>query len=297
MNLHHLKLFVHLSGTLNFSKSAEQCFVSVPTLSRIIKQLEQEVGGKLFDRGTRSVSLTASGEAYLQFALQVLADWVSLRQTIAHVSPTLTGKLTLFCSVTASQSHLPRLLSRLTQQHPGLELKLITGNYDNAQQQVLNGVADVAFAVNEVGLTTELVFQSIDYLPFSLITPKHQYSELHNTSRPFELLASVPIIIPESGPSRRLIYRYLAEHALRPKVYAEVAGHEAIISLVALGCGISFVPGVVVEHSNLAAKVDSSAFSAIKPFELGLIWLRERSANPLIQSILSLLVEEYQRPV
>jgi LysR family positive regulator for ilvC len=65
----------------------------------------------------------------------------------------------------------------------------------------------------------------------------------------------LPLVLPAAGPSRVYIEDWLRKQRLQPKIYSEVAGNEAILALVALGCGVGFVPKLVLENSPLADQV------------------------------------------
>ncbi len=75
MDIRSAQLFLHLAGSLNYSKTSEQLYVSPSTLTRIIQRLEDDLGVALFSRDKRSVRLTAAGERFQQFARQYLQDW------------------------------------------------------------------------------------------------------------------------------------------------------------------------------------------------------------------------------
>ena len=96
------------------------------------------------------------------------------------------------------------------------------------------------------------------------------------------------MIMPEHGPTRRIAYHWFAEHGVRPNVYASVGGNEAIVSMVALECGIGFVPKVVLDHSSMASLVTQIAVEDIEPYALGLCCLQDKQQEPLIDAFLKL---------
>ena len=91
--------------------------------------------------------------------------------------------------------------------------------------------------------------------------------------------------MPEHGPSRRIAYHWFAEHNIRPNVYAQVAGNEAIVSMVALGCGVAFVPQIVLDHSTMASSVSRIVVDDVEGYELGLCCLQSRRHEPLIDAL------------
>jgi len=285
MDLRELQLFSHLASSLHFGKTANALHVSPPTLSRVIQRLEDECGATLFNRNNRTVELTHAGEKLLVFATSVLSDWHNLKQELNMASEQLSGVLTIFCSVTASQSHLPALLSRFREQHGLVDFKLETGDPGIAVQKVLDGACDMAIAINSPDLPAELSFNHLDSVPLVLVVPRSE-----NVSQISDIdWREMPVIMPESGPTRRTVHHWFAESGVRPHIYASVGGNEAIVSMVALGCGIGFVPRLVIEHSSMAAQVKMIEVNNIEPYQLGLCCLASRRKEPLISAMLQQL--------
>lgn len=282
MDFRDLQLFCHLAGSLHFGKTAQACHVSPPTLSRVIQRIELACGAKVFVRNNRSVALTHAGEQLLEFAQPLLAQWRELTIKLNQDAEQLTGQLRFFCSVTASQSHLPPLLEIFRQNHSLVDFKLETGDPGLAVQKVLDDQTDIAIAINSPDLPPELYFEPLDKVPLVLVVPRRM------TVTHIEQIdwRKMQVIMPESGPTRRTIHHWFAEQGIRPHIYASIAGNEAIVSMVALDCGIGFVPQVVLEHSALKSQVNSVQVSGIEPYELGLCCLASRKAETLVDAML-----------
>lgn len=285
MDLRELQLFSHLASSLHFGKTSNAQHVSPSTLSRVIQRLEDECGALLFTRNNRSVELTHAGEKLLKFADPVISDWRKLKQSLNQAAQQLSGVLTIYCSVTASQSHLPALLSRFRQEHSLVDFKLETGDPGIAVQKVIDGACDLAIAINSPDLPTELSFSHLDSVPLVLVLPRN---DMASSVADIDWRETA-VIMPESGPTRRTVHHWFAEASIRPHVYASVGGNEAIVSMVALGCGIGFVPKLVVEHSSMANQVKMIDVDNIEPYQLGLCCLTRRIDEVLINAMLQQL--------
>ena len=110
MDHKHLKYFLALAKTLHFARASELCHVSAPTLSRNIKHLEEEVGVALFMRDNRSVKLTKEGESFIDYATATLANWQRFKANVKEPQQHIYGKVSIYCSVTASYSFLHQIL-------------------------------------------------------------------------------------------------------------------------------------------------------------------------------------------
>ena len=280
MELKSLRIFQHLAGSLHFGKTAEALFMSPSTLSRVIQRLEEEAGAALLVRDNRTAKLTPAGEKLLAFAEQTNHNWQSLLSEIDEHNQALKGELSLFCTVTASVSHLPSLLAGFRAQYPKVEIKLGTGNPGESAQRVADQSSDLAIAIHTPNFPEELYFQHLDFVPQVMITPaKHTARRVADISWQKEQM-----ILPDSGPSKRIVHHWLAEQGIRPRVYASVGGNEAILSMVALGCGIAIIPEVVVTHSTIADKVNVIEMNNIESYRLGLCCLKKRREEPIINA-------------
>ena len=99
----------------------------------------------------------------------------------------------------------------------------------------------------------------------------------------------VPIILPDHGQARKRFEQWYRQKGVgKPNIYATVAGHEALVSMVALGCGVGISPEVVIENSPVKERINRlTATSIIKPFELGICASKKRVAEPIIHAFLS----------
>ena len=282
MDIRALQLFSHLATSLHFGKTSKALYVSPSTLSRAIQRLEDECGAALFVRDNRSVHLTHAGHKLLTFSQQTLDAWHQLKAEFDQQNPLLQGEIKLFCSVTASQSHLPAILQRFRQDHPQVDVKLTTGDPALSVQKVLDHDADVAIAIHTPDFPSQLSFLPLDTIPLRLIAPKEaMISRLDQVD-----WRQHSVVMPESGPSKRIVHHWFAEMGIRPRIYAAVGGNEAIVSMVALGCGLGIVPQVVLDNSKAAERVSRIPLENIESYKLGLCCLTNRLDEPLVKALL-----------
>ena len=137
-----MKQFVNLAGSLHFGRAAEASNVSPSALSRGIQRLEGELDVALFERNNRNVSLTHAGKVFLEYARGAVGDWDAVRNRLMAETGELHGEVSLYCSVTASYSFLFDILARVRRRHPRIEIKLHTGDPEDAIGRVLAGAED-----------------------------------------------------------------------------------------------------------------------------------------------------------
>jgi LysR family positive regulator for ilvC len=277
-----LKQFINLAASLHFGRAAEASNVSPSALSRSIRKLEEEVGVDLFERNNRSVSLTDAGTRFLEYARDALQNWDSVRNHLMADSMNLRGEVSLYCSVTASYSFLFDILARVRRQHPRIEIKLHTGDPEDAIGRVLAGTEDIAIAARPRNLHAGLAFKRIDISPLVFIAAEgHSVPAGQDTAA----WARCPMILNERGLSRQRVDRWFRQLGAQATIYAQVAGNEAIVSMVSLGFGIGVVPQIVLENSPLAGTVNIiDVEPQLDPYEVGLVTLERKIANPLIRA-------------
>lgn len=286
-----LKVFQHLATSLHFGKTAQAHHMSPSTLSRAIQRLEQEVGCDLLHRDNRTVVLTEEGRKFKTYAEQQIELWQGFKHSLNQKQQALTGKLHIYCSVTAAYSHLPPLLERFRVEHPLVEIMLTTGDAADALEQVQNQLVDFAIAANPENLPRSVYFHHLATVPLSVIAPtmvcKVQQQVQHGLSSSQGIAwSNIPIILPEHGPARkRFELWYRKKQQGKANIYATVSGHEALVSMVALGCGVGIVPQVVVENSPVKDRVQYlDNVGEIAPFDLGVCCLNQSKSTPLIQA-------------
>ncbi|MCZ6503162.1 MAG: HTH-type transcriptional activator IlvY [Gammaproteobacteria bacterium] len=253
MDIQQLRLFTSLCRHLHFGNAGVESHMSPSAVSRNIQRLEDAIGHKLFLRDNRSVSLTEQGVIFHRYAMDVLARWDALNLELGQTEGELTGRLTLFASVTASQSILPNVLSRFRHDYPGIHIQLETGYAVNALKRLFEG-CDVVVAALPHAEDEQLIKRIIMSVPIQAVAPR-AVNGVDELLRGDIDWSRVPLILPTTGQARENIDSWFSKKGIRPNIYSEVSGNEAILSLVALGCGVGFVPKLVIKGSPLASKV------------------------------------------
>ena len=284
MDIKSLAMFNHLAQSLHFGQTAKAMFVTPSTLSRAIQRLEQDAGATLFQRNNREVSLTPEGRLFLSFSIETVQQWQSLQSQLAQQTQYLTGEMSVYCSVTAAHSHLPGMLNQFRAQHPQVDIKLVTGDPALSIQKVLDGQADVAISIKTPQMHPDIRFKAIDDVPLVLVVPK-SLGIRHLRQIKWD---QHQIIMPESGPSKRIVHHWFAEHNIRPKVYASVGGNEAIVSMVALGFGIGIVPSIVLDNSAQSNQVIAINIDDIESYQIGLCCHTRAQDEPMIKAMFEL---------
>ncbi len=285
MNSRLLNHFLALANHLHFGQASVAENVSISALSRNIRQLEDETGAVLFNRDNRSVSLTAQGLKFQQYAKEAIRQWNLIRNELADQSDNLQGEISLYCSVTASHSILFSLLNEFRSDYPGIEIKLHTGDPEHAISRIVAGEEDIAITALPGTLPRGVVFKSITMSPLLFIVPRERGDLDVPTGGKHakQQWSQVPMILSEGGLARTRVNAWFRDKGISPRIYAQVAGNEAIVSMVSLGLGIGVVPKLVLDNSPVEGNIRVlNVKPELEPYNVGLCALKKSLTNPLV---------------
>lgn len=290
MDIRALNLFLHLAGTLHYGQTSSACNITRSGLTRTIQRLEQEIGEQLFLRDNRSVSLTRAGELFKEYASDIIRRHRKLQIQMA-AEHNLTGELSLYCSVTAILSILPGIITRFRHTYPDIHLNLQTGDAALALARLESREADLTIAALPDNLPKQIVFMKMLETPLIFIAPKDY--ELPGGTASAAAISKIPVIMPKQGLSRKRCERWFARKNIAPAIYSYVAGNEAMIAMVAMGCGIGVVPRLVLESSPLNSSVDVLDIRPVlEPFSVGICTTRTRKRTPVVKAFWQIAEQE-----
>ena len=161
MELRHLRYFAALAGTLSFTRAAAQVNVTQSTLSHQIRQLEDEVGRRLFDRVGRRVHLTPDGQAFLESVTESLA---ALDTGLTHLrgsTEALAGAVRVVATAALAEAFVPQCLAAYLQGAPESRITFEVGTQADIRQGLLDETLDIGLAyppLDTAGLWSEPLF-------------------------------------------------------------------------------------------------------------------------------------------
>ncbi|RBL68989.1 LysR family transcriptional regulator [Pseudomonas sp. MWU13-2625] len=243
--LRELKTFLAVARHGTFAAAGLHIGLTQSAVSAQIRNLEQALGIRLFDRTGRQATLNPAGQRALPMAQEMLAIFSRMGES-EDVSE-FRGELKIGAVATAQTGLLPQALLRLRQQAPGLEPKLVPGVSLNLLSQVDAGEVDLAIMIKPpFELPKELSAHVIRREPFVLIAPLQVEGD-----DPLRLLAEQPQVrYDRNSFGGRLVTRFLREQRIEVDVALELDELEAIVKMVESGLGVSLLPkaGLWLEH-------------------------------------------------
>jgi len=242
MEIRQLRAFIAIAESGTFTAGAERVHVTQAAVSMQIRQLENEVGAKLFIRAPRNVILTEAGEKMLERARHILREHDAALEEIAELAGAKRGRLRIgSASAGVSSDQLPRILKELRKHHPSAEISVNSGTSESLVQQLLAAELDIAFVslpVEARGIQTERL--NDDQL-VAIASPRHRLARQRTVSA-YALAGEKLILGERGGNTRRLIDEYFAQAGVKPTVAVELSRLGAIKRMVEEDMGVGIVP-------------------------------------------------------
>ena len=259
MDLRQLAYAVAVADEGGFTAAARSMSVAQPSLSQSIRALERELGVDLFHRTTRSVRLTAAGEALIGPARWALRDAAAARDAVAAVRGLRSGRLDIVCLPTLAVAPLSELVGRFRAMHPGVTVRVREpADAEAATDAVRQAAAEVGLVelVEPGRPAAGLASVSLGAQEYVALVPPDVAEALSARHATVADLAHLPLIAPPRGTSsRRVIDEAFEAVGRHPSIAVETDHREAIASLVEAGAGVALVPRAVAVRAASPAAV------------------------------------------
>ena len=241
MELRHLRCFLAVAQELHFARAAEKLHIEQSPLSRAIKELEEELGVRLFDRNTRSTRLTRAGQVFMDHVPRVFAALTQARDSVRAVSAGYQGQLRIALSEGIPQARLTALLSHCREEEPDTEIRLYEVPFSQQLKGIEADLYDAGFAQSsDVG---EALFAMSAWSDPMIVAVPSRHPLLIHKRLPLDEVLRYPLVLcnPEvcEGCCRQLD-RVLRATDMEPIVAERVASHDLMVTLVAAGYGLGF---------------------------------------------------------
>jgi DNA-binding transcriptional LysR family regulator len=253
MTIRQLEVFLGVAQAKSFSRAAERIHLSQPTLSEHMRELEEELGVRLFVRHPRSVSLTEAGRIFGDYATRVVATLAAGRQALAELNGLQQGSLVVGASTTPGTYVLPALIARFRQAYPGITVALRIANSRIVEERVRDGDVDVAvIGGHMLGPGERCVAAGIVDELRLIVSAKHPIGETISRAK----LSREPLLIREEGSAtRQVTERALREAGITVRPAMELDHTETIKRAVVAGLGIAFVSRYAIEDEVRAGRL------------------------------------------
>ncbi|EGI75808.1 LysR family transcriptional regulator [Hylemonella gracilis] len=236
-----LALFLAVADTLSFRQAAETLHMSQPPLSRAIRELEERLGVRLFDRGSKGVSLTDAGRKLLPYARSIGRMLREAEASLAHEG--LPQSLRIGLTSAVEPAWFGGLAERIQEQHPGTAVSVVVDTSPRLVRQLRVGRLAAAFIALPTE-TSELDVAELGRMPMMVAIPSSHVLARRRTVRLADLATDVIFWFERARQPAFYDHcqRVFAHHGFAPRKVKEPTDHHVLLADVASGRGIALLP-------------------------------------------------------
>jgi len=273
-----LRLFVAVADAGSITAGANAAALSLAAASARLRQLEDQAGVRLFDRGRRGVALTAAGRALLRHARRLLADAARLRGELGEYASGQRATVRLLANTAALNEWLPERVADFLSAHPTLDLALVESGSVEAADAVREQAADLALVAEHASRADLQAWPCGEDRLALVCATGHRLSRRRGV-RMAELFEESFIGLAGDGALQRHLLAHAAEAGGRLHVRAHVPGMELVCRMVAQGAGVAIVSESAALRSTVAERL--AVLRLREPWAHRDLWLVARDFQAL----------------
>lgn len=192
-----IRVFYEVAQQLSFTKAASRLNITQPAVTKHIREMEQQLNMRLFNRHGNHITLTTAGQIVLRYATKIMNAYRGMEVELSQVMEIEGGMLRIGASTTVAQTILPRLLALFRKAYPDVEFSFIQGNSDFITQQIIAEAVDIAIVEGPA------IHSQVTYSPFAkdeLVLVTNADNKLaKKESISINELYPIPLIMREAG--------------------------------------------------------------------------------------------------
>lgn len=282
LTLKQLRAFVTVAEAEQFTRAAEKLRLSQSAVSTLVRQLEKNLGLRLFDRHTRLLQLTQAGSEILLVAKRAITDIEEVIESTRELNSLHRGSVTIASGTVQAALFLPRLIRAFSQRHQNIDIVLYDVMEKSVTEMVLKGAADLGLGTLPHG-NSEVVGTRLNTDVFLVVMRRDDPLAKKRNLR-WRDLADVPLIGPQRGnPIRERFESELAREGIGIDIYKkmqEVALPLTRIGMVEGGLGVAIMTAAVTRLANSMGLITRTPTNPIIARDMSLMSRRNISLSP-----------------
>ena len=292
MEVRDLQVFVSVAKHLNYTRAGEEVHLSQPSVSVRIKQLENELGVKLFEQLGKKVALTEAGQLLVPYANRVISAVEDARHAIEELQGLDRGSLRIGASTTPGMYIIPRTIARFNQLHPQIDVHLGIRDTRDIEDGVIRNEFDFGFVGGH------LAGDEVDVLPWLtdelvlIVPPSHRLANKKIMKR--DDLMKERFIGRESGSATRAtVADRLTEWEIQLDTVMEMENPESLKKAVQSGLGVAFISRFAVETELKAKALAVVRIPKLEiSRELKIVYRRDKHLSRAVRAFIEIAKEE-----
>jgi len=275
MDIRHLTYFIEVAHQRSFTKAAQALHITQPSISKMIKLLEEELDVILFYRSAKQIELTDAGKALLYQSQQIVNSFQNLTSDLADVINSKKGALTIGLPPMIGSRFFPKIVSDFITLHPLISLTLLEVGSEKVQVGIDDGSLDIGVVMLPIDENIFEMFPIVDEPMMLLVHPDHPLAKQSNVK--FSQLKDENFILfRKSFTLHDRIITKCIESGFSPNIVFKSSHWDFIAEMVAINFGIAFLPRIICQDLDRKRVKIISVAEPMIHWQLGVIWKKDR---------------------
>lgn len=281
MTIRDLEIFVAVAESGHIGSAANKLYISQPTVSHVISQIEETYHVKLFERLSRKLYITETGEELLQYARHLLANFRDMEHYLYHASEQIC--LHIGASLTVGSFFLAGMVTKFERENPNIRVRVYIDNTKNIISRILDGSLDVAVVEGDV--SSDDVLEKVVYEDELVLICGKGHPFAYRKSVRLSELKNMDFVLREEGSGTRDFLINLTEKRGIPIVEKWVChSSDSIINIVAAGQGVSILSKSLVLHEPDVVQVPIVNMALKRKFRL--VYHKDKYLSSALRSLM-----------
>ncbi|WP_338451033.1 LysR family transcriptional regulator [Niallia oryzisoli] len=292
MDIRHLTYFIEVAKQKSFTRASEVLCLSQPTLSKMVKNLEEAMDVELLDRSSKKVVLTVAGEIVFEEGQKILNSFQDLSSLVNDMMNLKKGKLKIGVPPLIAVLYYPKIIREFKELYPGITVQLIEKSAAEVRQDVKDGALD--FGVDLLPVEGEFdVVPSIDEEMMLFVHHSHPLAAKEEVSL-IEIKGESFVYFQESSKLRQLVDQECSRLGFLPTISYESYNWELISEMVAENLGITIFPKSVVKKVDLSRVKAIPIVNPTISWKLGIILNKEKYVSYAAKEMIKYITSQFR---
>lgn len=274
MDIRDMQYVMELARCRSFTKAAEALHITQPTLSKMIKSLEEELGVQLFTRVGKQVELTDAGQVILSQAGEIVEAFRSITSELHDLTQLGRGRIRIGLPPMVGASFFPRVMSRFRSRYPGLEIQLVEEGSKKLEAEVAEGRLDMGVVLMPTDENRFDTFTIIRERLQLIVPPDHPLADKRRVALQ-ELSGEPFILFREDFGLHGKIIAECRRAGFQPNVLYESSQWDFMAEMVAAGLGVALLPEVICRPLSPERVRVLELVEPVIPWTLAMIWRKK----------------------
>jgi DNA-binding transcriptional LysR family regulator len=289
MEFRTLRAFVEVVRQGGFSPAAKTVFATQSTVSKAVRQLEDEIGAPLLERLGHRIRLTAAGELVYPRAVRLLAERADLVTELEELRGLKRGRLTLGLPTVGSSLIFAPMFAAYHHRYPQIDVRLVEHGADQIEAELLSGEIEVGASL--LPISDAFAHQDLRNEPLMVVIPNgHQLAGQAEVSLA-ELRSSAFVMFEAGYAINRVVGDACRRQGFEPNVAARTSQVAFMLELVAAGLGVAFLPKMLTQNLGRGDVTAAQLSDPDTEWRLAMIWRRGAYLSHAAQAWLALARE------